>query len=72
MFNLRRLSGLPLFSVGIGVRHVEEHPTLVKTAITALGTIATYLWGGWDAVLMGLVVVATIDYMTGVATAWAR
>ena len=51
---------------------MEEHPTLVKTAIAALGTAATYLWGGWDTVLMALVVFATIDYMTGVAAAWAR
>ena len=51
---------------------MEEHSTLVKTAIAALGTAATYLWGGWDTVLMALVVFATIDYMTGVAAAWAR
>ncbi len=51
---------------------MEEHSTLVKTAIAALGTAATYLCGGWDTVLIALVVFATIDYMTGVAAAWAR
>lgn len=51
---------------------MEDHSTLVKTAIAALGTAATYLWGGWDMVLMTLVVCATIDYITGVTAAWAR
>ena len=51
---------------------MEEHSTLVKTVITTLGTIATYLWGGWDAVLMGLVVLASLDYVSGVVAAWHR
>ncbi len=54
------------------MRPVEEHSTLLKTAIAALGTAATYLWGGLDGVLMGLVVFATIDYVTGFVAAWRR
>lgn len=51
---------------------MEEHSTLVKTAITALGTVATYLLGGWDAVLLALVVLSSIDYVSGVVAAWHR
>lgn len=51
---------------------MEQHSTPLKTLIAALGTVATYLWGGWDAVLMALVVFATIDYVTGVTAAWVR
>lgn len=51
---------------------MEHHSTIVKTAITALGTIATYLWGGWDAVLLALVVLASLDYVSGVIAAWNR
>ena len=35
-----------------------------------LGAAATYLWGGWDAVLVALVAFAALDYVTGVAAAW--
>lgn len=51
---------------------MEGHPTLVKTAIAAVGTVATYLWGGWDAVLLALVVLASLDYVSGVLAAWHR
>ncbi len=51
---------------------MEEHSTLVKTAIAAVGTVATYLWGGWDAVLLALVVLASLDYVSGVVAAWHR
>ena len=64
--------GASLLSARIGVRPVEEHPTLVKTAIAAVGTVATYLWGGWDAVLLALVVLASLDYVSGVVAAWHR
>ncbi len=51
---------------------MDQHSTIVKTAIATLGTIATYLWGGWDAVLLALVVLASIDYVSGVVAAWHR
>ena len=51
---------------------MEHHSTIVKTVIAALGTAATYLWGGWDAVLLALVVLVSIDYVSGVVAAWHR
>lgn len=51
--------------------HMEEQ-TVVKTAIAALGTAATYLWGGWGAVFTALVALACMDYVTGWAAAWVR
>ena len=47
-----------------------DRESLLKTIIAALGTAATYLWGGWDAVLKALVTLAVIDYISGVAAAW--
>ena len=43
-----------------------------RVVFASIGTAATYLWGGWDAVLMALVVLACIDYATGVAAAAIR
>lgn len=43
----------------------------LRWLIAAGGTVATYLWGGWDGVLKALVVFVCIDYVTGVAAAWA-
>lgn len=51
---------------------MENSRTIIQAAVTAVGTAATYLWGGWDAVLVALVVLASIDYVTGVASAWVR
>ena len=51
---------------------MEQHSTIVKTVIAAVGTVATYLWGGWDAVLLALVVLASLDYVSGVIAAWHR
>lgn len=51
---------------------MEQHSTIIKTVFIAVGTVATYLWGGWDAVLMGLVVLASLDYVSGVIAAWHR
>lgn len=42
----------------------------IKAVVAALGTAATYLWGGWDAVLLALVTLACMDYVTGWAAAW--
>lgn len=49
-----------------------EQNGAIKILLTAIGTAATYLWGGWDAVLTALVVLASVDYATGVAAAWVR
>jgi len=43
-----------------------------KAFIAALGTAATYLWGGWDAVFLALVVLACMAYVTGWAAAWVH
>lgn len=43
-----------------------------QLVVAGLGTAATYLWGGWDGVLTALVVLACIDYATGVAAAAVR
>lgn len=41
-----------------------------RVIVAALGTVATYLWGGWDAILVALVAFVALDYVTGVAAAW--
>ena len=43
-----------------------------QAAVALAGTLATYLWGGWDAVLVALVVLACIDYATGFVAAAIR
>ena len=43
-----------------------------KAIIAAVGTAATYLWGGFDAVFAALVVLACMDYVTGWAAAWVH
>lgn len=48
----------------------EHGRTITQTAIAAIGTVATYLWGGWDGVLVALVALACMDYATGWAAAW--
>jgi len=47
-----------------------ERESLYKAATAALGTAATYLWGGFDAVFLALVTLACLDYLTGWASAW--
>jgi len=49
-----------------------DREVVTKTVIAALGTAATYLWGGWDAVFTALVVLACMDYITGWAAAWVH
>ena len=49
-----------------------ERESITKTVIAALGTAATYLWGGWDAVFLALVTLACMDYVTGWAAAWVH
>ena len=49
---------------------MEQSGFDAKLVLAALGTAATYLWGGWDAVLTALVVLACIDYASGWAAAW--
>jgi len=51
---------------------MEDATNIWKTIIAAVGTAATYLWGGWDAVFAALVVLACMDYVTGWAAAWVH
>lgn len=48
----------------------EHGRTAAQTIIALVGTMATYLWGGWDAVLMALVVMVVMDYATGLTASW--
>jgi len=40
-----------------------------RAIVACLGTLATYLWGGWDTVIKALVVLVCLDYATGVIAA---
>ena len=51
---------------------MEDATNIWKAIIAAVGTAATYLWGGWDAVFAALVVLACMDYVTGWAAAWVH
>lgn len=46
--------------------NLENSQSIIKTVIAAIGTVATYLWGGWDTVISALVVMVVFDYITGV------
>ena len=50
--------------------HAET--TWIKAAIAAMGGIAAYLWGPWDALIIALLVCAAIDYLTGVLKALCK
>lgn len=41
----------------------------IKTAIAALGGVAAYIWGPWDALLTALVAMVAMDYISGVIKA---
>ena len=41
----------------------------VNGIAAVLGGVAAYLWGPWDAPIIALLVVVTLDYLTGVANA---
>lgn len=43
-----------------------------RVVFVSIGTAATYLWGGWDAVITALFVLVCLDYVTGVAAAAVR
>lgn len=52
---------------------MDEHSrTIAQTVIAVTGTAATYLWGGWDAVLTALVVMVVSDYVTGMTASWVQ
>lgn len=51
---------------------IENGRTLAQSIIAAAGTMATYLWGGWDAVIMALVVMVVLDYVTGLTASWVH
>ena len=40
-----------------------------KAGLAALGGVATYLWGPWDALLIVLIAVIALDYLTGILNA---
>lgn len=42
---------------------------IIKSAIAFVGSAATYLYGGWDALIIALVVFVAADYVTGIAAA---
>lgn len=43
--------------------------TTIKFAVGLLGAAVTYLYGGWDALIIALVIFVAADYVTGVAVA---
>lgn len=43
---------------------------VLKTLVAGLGTAFTYLFGGWDAALVALVVFVVLDYIAGVMAAY--
>lgn len=42
---------------------------IVKTAAAVIGAAISYLYGGWDALIIALVVFVAADYVTGIAAA---
>lgn len=50
----------------------EHSRNIAQTLLAVVGTAATYLWGGWDAVLLALVVMVVMDYVTGITASWVH
>ncbi|PGC72633.1 phage holin family protein [Bacillus wiedmannii] len=48
---------------------MDRIDVLMKTFIAAFGGFCGYFWGGWDTTLKVLVIMAAIDYITGVFAA---
>lgn len=48
---------------------MERFTDWLKAAAAALGGVAAYLWGPWDALIIALVVFVILDYITGIAKA---
>ncbi|HFF3186836.1 TPA: phage holin family protein, partial [Bacillus cereus] len=48
---------------------MERIDVLLKTFVTTFGGFCGYFLGGWDATLKILVIMAVIDYTTGVVAA---
>ncbi|PGN13197.1 holin [Bacillus cereus] len=48
---------------------MDRIDVLMKTFIVAFGGFCGYFWGGWDTTLKVLVIMAAIDYLTGVFAA---
>src|SRR5690625_4021772 len=55
-----------------GVTGMDNHNGLVTVAGAAIGTVVTYLFGGWDTLLQALLMAAVLDYVAGVASAIKR
>lgn len=41
-----------------------------KSTVAVIGTVGTWLFGGWDTALMVLMVFVTLDWLTGLVKAW--
>jgi len=48
------------------VKKVKEY---FSAFVAALGTVLTYIFGGWDTVIIVLVIFMALDYLTGVMAA---
>ncbi|MFD0588838.1 holin family protein [Paenibacillus sp. GCM10027627] len=48
---------------------VQQLETATKSTIAALGAAITFLYGGWDALIIALVAFVAFDYITGIAAA---
>ncbi|PED84291.1 holin [Bacillus pseudomycoides] len=48
---------------------MDRIDVLVKTFVTTFGAFCGYFFGGWDTVLQILVIMAAIDYLTGMIAA---
>jgi len=46
-------------------KKMNNIPNWIKIAFTAIGGVAAYLWGPWDALMIALVCLVTLDYITG-------
>ncbi|RJG26719.1 holin family protein [Paenibacillus thiaminolyticus] len=51
---------------------MERLDLVLKTAFATSGGIASFLFGGWPALLNVLIVVVAVDYVTGVMAAGAE
>ncbi|MCU5063158.1 phage holin family protein [Bacillus cereus] len=48
---------------------MDQINVLIKTVVAIFGAFCGYFFGGWDAILKILVILAVIDYITGIIAA---
>lgn len=58
------LNGVLLY---LGGKHMEN---MFKTSVAVLGTVGSYLYGGWSPLLLMLLSFVVLDYITGVLAAF--